>query len=152
MKLERLKYHKMTDAQNNAKKVMEQAGEDIQGMIVGEARDHVDETYEEQREEAKEKAEEKEQQEEKIELRKEQKELLEARIEEAREDSNRAEAAQKKQERDAREEAELLSDMADAGMNVAGANDAVKAEIKDMLNKLKLVEADIKGIEVNEEL
>ena len=37
-------------------------------------------------------------------------------------------------------------------MNVAGANDAVKAEIKDMLNKLKLVEADIKGIEVNEEL
>lgn len=152
MKLERLKYHKMTDAQNNAKKVMEQAGEDIQGMIVGEARDHVDETYEEQREEAKEKAEEKEQQEEKIELRKEQKELLEDRIEEAREDSDRAEAAQKKQERDAREEAELLGDMADAGLNVAGANDTVKAEIKDMLNKLKLVEADIKGIEVDEEL
>lgn len=152
MKIERMKFHKMTDAQNNAKKVMEQASEDIQGMIVGEAKDHVDETYEEQREEAKEKAEEKEEQEEKIELRKEQKELLEARIEEVREDSNEAEAAQKKQDRDAREEAELLSDMADAGLNVAGANDAVKAEIKDMLNKMKLVEADIKGIEVDEEL
>jgi len=152
MKIERLKFHKMTDAQNNAKKVMEQASEDIQGMIVGEAKDHLDETYEEQREEAKEKADEKEEQEEKIELRKEQKELLEARIEEVREDNNEAEAARKKQERDAREEAELLGDMADAGLNVAGASDAVKAEIKDMLNKMKLVEADIKGIKVDEEL
>lgn len=152
IKLERLKFHKMTDAQINAKKVMEQAGEDIQGMIVGEAKDHVDEVYEEQREEAKEKAEEKEEQEEKIELRKEQKELMEERIESIKEDRNEAEAAQKKQERDAREEAELLGDMADAGLNVAGANDSVKAEIKDMLNKLKLVEADIKGIEVDEEV
>lgn len=152
IKQERLKFHKMTDAQNNAKKVMEQASEDIQEMIVGEAKDHVDETYEEQREEAKEKAEQKEEQEEKIELRKEQKELLEARIEESREGSNEAEAAQKKQEKDAREEAEFLSDMADAGLNVAGAGDAVKAEIKDMLNKMKLLEADIKGIKVDEEL
>ena len=152
MKIERLKFHKMVDAQNNAEKVMKEASKDIQSMIVEEAKDHVDETYEEQREAAKEKAEEKEEQEEKVELRKEQKELLEERIDEIREDSNEAEAAQKKQDRDAREEAELLSDMADAGLNVAGANNAVKAEIKDMLNKMKLVEADIKGIEVDEEL
>lgn len=152
MKQERLKFHKMTDAQNDAKKVMEQASEDIQNMIVGEAKDHVDETYEEQREDAKEKADEKEEQEEKLELRKEQKELLEERIESIQAGSNEAEAAQKKQERDAREEAELLGDMADAGLNVAGAGDAVKAEIKDMLHKMKLLEADIKGIEVNEEV
>lgn len=152
IKQERLKQHGMTDAQNNAKKVMDEASKDIQGMVWEEAKDHVDETYEEQREEAKEKAEEKEEQEEKIELREEQKELMEARIEAVREDSNEAEAAQKKQERDAREEAELLGDMADAGLNVAGAGDAVKAEIKDMLNKLKLIEADIKGIEVDEEI
>lgn len=152
IKQERLKHHEMTDAQNNAKKAMDEASKDIQGMIWEEAKDHVDETYEEQREEAKEKAEEKEAQEEKIELRKEQKELLEERIEAVQEDRNEAEAAQKRQERDARDEAELLSDMADAGLNVAGANDAVKAEIKDMLNKLKLVEADIKGIEVDEEI
>lgn len=152
IKQERLKQHEMTDAQNNAKKVMDEASKDIQGMVWEEAKDHVDEAYEEQREEAKEKAEEKEEQEEKIELRKEQKELMEARIEAVREDSNEAEAAQKKQERDAREEAELLGDMADAGLNVAGASDTVKAEIKDMLNKLKLIEADIKGIEVDEEV
>lgn len=152
MKIERLKFHKMTDAQNNADKVMEQAGKDIQGLLVGEAKDHVDETYEEQRESAEKNADEKEEQEEKIELRKEQKELMEARIEEAQQENRDAEKAGKEQERDAREEASLLKDMADAGLNVAGAGDAVKAEIKDMLNKMKLIEADIKGIEVDEEV
>lgn len=152
IKQERLKFHKMTDAQNNAKKVMDEAGKDIQGMIWEEAKDHVDETYEDKREEEKEKAEEKEEQEDKIELRKEQKELMEARIEAVREESHEVQEAQRQQEKDAREEAELLGDMADAGLNVAGANDMVKAEIKDMLNKLKLIEADIKGIEVDEEI
>lgn len=152
IKIERLKFHKMADAQNNAKKVMEQAGKDIQGMLLDEAKDHVDETYEETREEAEEKAEEKEDEEEKIELRKEQKELMEARIDEVREESHKTEEASREQEKDAREEAAFLKDMAEAGMNVAGAGDAVNAEIKDMLNKLKLIEADIKGIEVDEEI
>lgn len=152
MEIERLKYHKMTDAQNNADKVMEQAGKDIQGMLVDEAKDHVDETYEEKREEEEKKADEKEAEEEKIELRKEQKELMEARIDADREDSREAEKAQKEQEKDAREEASLLKDMAGAGMDVAGSGAAVQAEIKDMLNKLKLIEADIKGIEVDEEI
>lgn len=152
MKVERLKYHKMTDAQNNAKKVMEQASEDIQGLLWEDAKDHVDETYEEQREEAEKKAEDKEEQEEKIELREEQRELMEARIEEAQQEGRDAEEVGKERERDAREEASFLKDMADAGLNVAGASDTVKAEIKDMLNKMKLIEADIKGIEVDEEV
>lgn len=152
MKLERLKSHKMTDAQNNAKKVMDEASRDIQGMIWEEAKDHVDETYEEQREAAEKEAEEKEEQEKKIEIRKEQKELMEARIEKAQQENENAEEAGKERERDAREEAGLLKDMADAGLDVAGAGDAVKAEVKDMLNKLKLIEADIKGIKVDEEI
>lgn len=152
MKLERLKFHKMADAKNNADKVMEQASEEIQGMLWDEAKDHVDETYEEKREEAEKKAEERQEEEDKIELRKEQKELIEKRIETAQESTHEAEEAQREQSKDAREEAQLLKDMADAGMDVAGAGDAVKAEIKDMLNKLKLVEADIKGIEIDEEI
>lgn len=152
IKQERLKQHGMIDAQNNAKKVMEQASEDIQGMMVDEAKDHVDETFEEKREEEEKKAEEKEAEEEKIELRKEQKELMEARIDEARAESHEAEEARREQEKDARAEAAFLKDMAEAGMDVAGAGDTVKAEIKDMLNKLKLIDADIKGIEVDEEI
>ncbi len=80
------------------------------------------------------------------------KEILEERIETVREDSRETEKANKEQERNAREEAELLKSMADAGMDVAGSGAGVKAEIKDMLNKMKLLEADIKGIEVDEEI
>ena len=147
-----LKFHKMADAQKNAEKIMEQASEDIQGLLVEEAKDHVDETYEEQREEAKEKAEEKEEQEEKVEDIREEKELIEERIETIKEDSHEAEETRKEQERDARDEAELLKTMADAGMDVAGAGASVQAEIKDMLHKMKLIEADIKGIKVDEEV
>lgn len=152
MKIERLKSHKMTDAQNKAEKVMAEASKEIQGMLIDDAKNHVDETYEEKREEEEKKAEEKEMEEEKIELRKEQRELMEARIDAARADSHEAEEARKEQEKDAREEAAFLRDMAEAGMDVAGSGDSVKAEIKDILNKMKLIEADIKGIEVDEEI
>lgn len=152
MKIERLKFHKMTDAQNNAQKLMEQASEEIKGMLVEDAQDHVKETYEEQREAAEKEAEEKEAQEEKIELRKEQRELMEERIEAAQQENRDAEKAGKERERDAREEAALLKDMADAGLNVAGASDVAQVEIKDMLHKMKLIEADIKGIEVDTEV
>ncbi len=152
MKIERLKFHKMTDAQNNAEKLMEETGKEIVGMLWDEAKDHVDETYEEQREEAKEKAEEKEEQEEKVEDIREEKELIEERIETIKEDSHEAEETRKEQEREARDEAELLKTMADAGMDVAGAGAGVQAEIKDMLHKMKLIEADIKGIKVDEEV
>ncbi len=37
-------------------------------------------------------------------------------------------------------------------MDVAGAGAGVQAEIKDMLHKMKLIEADIKGIKVDEEI
>ena len=152
MKIERLKFHKMADAQDNAEKLLTETGKQIVGMLWEEAKDHVDETYEEKREEEKEKAEEKEEQEEKVEDIREEKEILEERIETVREDSRETEKANKEQERNAREEAELLKSMADAGMDVAGSGEGVKAEIKDMLNKMKLLEADIKGIEVDEEI
>ncbi len=37
-------------------------------------------------------------------------------------------------------------------MDVAGAGAGVQAEIKEMLHKMKLLEVDIKGIEVDEEV
>ena len=152
MKIERLKFHKMADAQKKADQVMEQASEEIIGLLVDEAKDHVDETYEEQREEAEKKAEEKEEQEEKLEKIEKQKELIEARVDAAQEHTHEAEEAQREQEKDAREEAQLMKDMAEGGLDVAGTSSAVKAEIKDMLQKMKLIEADIKGIEVDEEI
>lgn len=127
IRIEQLKHHTMVDAQQNADEIMEQAGKDAIGMLVDEAKDHVDETYEEQREKAKEKAEEKEEQEEKIEARREQ-------------------------EKKAREDSELMENMAEAGMDVAGSAAEVQTEVKDMLRKMKLLDEDLKGAAVDEEL
>lgn len=152
IKLERLKHHEMVDGQKKADKVMEQASKDVIGMLIDEAKDHVDETYEEQREEAKENAEEKEEQEEKIEERREEQEELEQRIDAAKEERHEAEETRREQEKKAREDAQLMEDMAAAGMDVAGSSDAVQAEIKDMLHKMKLLEEDLKGAAVDEEV
>lgn len=152
IKQERLKHHEMTDAQKEADEIMAQASKDAIGLLIDEAKDHVDETYEEEREEAKDKAEEKEEQEEKIEDRREEKEELEARIDEAAAERHETEEARREQEKSAREDAELLENMAQAGMDVAGSSDAVKAELKEMLRKMKLLGEDIKGSAVDEEV
>jgi hypothetical protein len=109
IRLERLKTHDMVDAQKQAEEIMEQSGKEVIGMLIDEAKEHVDETYEEKWEEAKEKAEEKEEQEEKIEDRKEERAEQEARLEDGK-------------------------------------------EIKEMLQKMKLLEEDLKGAEVDTEL
>lgn len=152
IKIERLKHQNMVDAQKKADEIMEKAGRETIGMLVEEAKDHVDETYEDQREEAKEKAEEEEELEEKIEDRQEEKEELEARIDVASAERHEAEESRREREKDAREDAELLKNMAAAGMDVAGSGDAVQTEIKDMLHKMKLLEEDLKGAAVDKEL
>lgn len=152
IRIEQLKHHTMVDAQQNADEIMEQASKDTIGMLVDEAKDHVDETYEEQREEAKEKAEEKEEQEEKIEDRREEKEELEARINAESAERHKAEEAREEQEKKAREDSELMENMAEAGMDVAGSSAEVQAGVKDMLRKMKLLDEDLKGAAVDEEL
>ncbi len=153
MRLERLKQiPPMLKAQQQADKVMEQASDDVIGMLTDEAKEHVDETYEEAREEAKEKAEEKAEQEEKIEDRREEAEKLQEQVDAAKQESHEAEEARREQEEKAREEAEFLDDMSDAGMNVGGNVSDAKVEIKQMLHKMKILEEDLKGALVDEEV
>ena len=100
MKIERLKFHKMADAQDNAEKLLTETGKQIVGMLWEEAKDHVDEEMEETKEEAEEKAEEEASQEEKIEERKEDTAELEQRIDEAhRENEAREELRREAEER-----------------------------------------------------
>ena len=153
IKQERLKYHEMVDAQKNADKVLEAAGKEVVGMLIGEAQDHVDEELEEQVEEAKKEAEEKAEKEEKIEERKEKQEELEARIDEAKAEREEQEARRREAEERSREDAELLDSMMEAGMGGVGATKAdVKAAIKEMLHKMKLLEEDLKGSIVDDKI
>lgn len=147
---ERLKHHEMVKAQKKADAVMEAAGREIVGMLVEEAKDHVDEELEETIEEAKKEAEEKAEEEEKIEERQEQQEELEERIDAFHEKNEQQEEIRKESEERAREDADLLEEMLETDMGNVGSTPDIKAEIKNMLHKMKLLEEDIKGTTVDD--
>lgn len=150
-KLERLKYHEMVNAQKKADEVMDAAGKEILGMLVEEAKDHVDEELEEPREEAKEEAEEKAEEEEKIEEREEKQEELEAQVDAAQVRSEEQEALRREAKERSREDADLLETMMEAGMGNVGNVSDVQSEIKNMLHKMKLLEEDLKGSTVDDQ-
>lgn len=152
IKQERLKYHEMVNAQNKADKVLEAAGKEILGMLIEESKDHVDEELEEPREEAKEEAEKKAEEEEKIEQREEKQAELEAQVDAAHERSKEQEAVRRDARERSREEADLLETMIEAGVGNVGNVSDVQSEIKNMLHKMKLLEEDLKGSNVDEEL
>lgn len=123
-KLERLKSHAMVDAQKEADAVMEQAAKDIIGMVVDEAKDNIDKEMEEKRETAKEKA--------------AKEEELEAKIEKARDE-------RKEKEKITEDILEATTEMAKNTTELGTA----QQEIRDMMNKMKLIEDDIKGAAVD---
>lgn len=122
--LERLKTHPMVDAQKEAESILEEAGREIVGMLVDEGKEHVDEELEEKKEEAEKKAEEKEEQEEKLEKAKEEK---------------------KEQEELTEDILETTEKLIRQGTDMK----AAKQEIQEIMNKMKLVEEDIKGAAVD---
>lgn len=126
-KIERLKTHPMVDAQNEAETILEAASDEIVGMLFEEAKDHIDEEEEKKKEAAKEKAEEKKE--------------LEARIEKTKEEK-------KEKEKLTEEILEGASEVADNSKNL----EAAQQELKDMMNKMKLIEDDIKGAAVDKAL
>lgn len=149
---ERLKDHGMTDAKKEAEEILADAGKEIIGMLAGEAQDYIDETLEEKREEAKEKAEEKEEQEEKLEEQRAEKEEQRIQLEIEQEESKEAEKIKAEQRQRAREQADLLEAAGnDLVLPSANASEA-KAQIKAMLQRMKLLEEDLKGANVDKKV
>ena len=123
-KIERLKSHAILDAEKQADSIMEEASKEIFGMLIDEAKEHIDEEAEKQEEKAK--------------AEKEKQEEFQERIDAAKE---------KKKENE-----ELTEDILEGvSENASMASDvsAVQQEIKDMMNKMKLIEDDIKGVAVD---
>ena len=115
----------MLKAQDRADAIEDATSKEIMGMLVDEAKEHIDEEAKESEEKAKEKQEKEEDLEEKIdaarERRKEEEELTEDIVESAQ----------------------------DLNVTAANVNDAHK-DIKDMMNKLALIEEDMKGAAVDQ--
>ena len=137
--IESLKHHYMLDAQDQAEQIMDAARDEIVGMAVEGGMDHLDEEAEERAEKAKELKEEREEREERIEEQKENLEEQEERIDRQREN--------RKAQEDILEDM-LLDDM----ITLDQAKSDVQSEVQDILRKMKLIEEDLKGAVVDQNL
>ena len=123
---ERLKKDPMVKAQKEAEAIKESAGKEILGMLVEEGKEHIDEEQEEREEKAEETKEKKEEQEELLEKRRTEREEAEKRAEELAESMPME---------------ELL------GLDMTKSD--FQTEIQNIVDKMKLVEEDIKGAMVD---
>lgn len=145
IKLEKLKSDPMVEAQKSAEELLKAASDEIIGMLKDEAVDHIDEELEEKKEEAKEAAEKKEEKEERQEEIEEKRAIQEAMIAKTKEAVEKAEAAKKRRE---------MPDVSiEETMDLVHPN-AQTQDVQKMLNDLKnsmnLLEADLKGIQIDE--
>ena len=115
----------MGAAFEQADAVMGAASDEIMGMLIAEGKDHIDEKQEEEKKTAEEAADKKKELEEKLHARKDEK----------------------------KEQEELTKNIVEAANKQAGGADSLaqaQQEIKDMMNKLKLIEDDVKGAAVDQ--
>lgn len=141
-RLERLKKDFIREAQKEENEVLAAASKEIIGMLVDEAKDHMDEKSEELQEKAEEKKEEKEAEQEKIDAAKEKKEEMEALANPEKVSSEQTAATQV---------APPSGDkMTEAMVQLDSNKGDYQKEIEEMMRKMKLVAEDIKGIKVDE--
>jgi len=145
--LERLKSDPMVEAQKTADAIEAAANEEIIGMAMQQAKEHIDEKMEEAQEKAEEKAEEEEEKEEKLEDLKEIKALQEAIIEGTKEAVAEAEA--RRQENEA---PDLPLDELIKLTQMNTETDRAQKSLDEIKYSMALLEADLKGIEIDEEI
>lgn len=147
IKLARLKEHPMVDAQNAADEIMDAANKEIVGMLMQDAKDHVDEQMEEAQKKAEENMEEKEQREEELEEIK-----LERAIERAMLEGTDEAVEEAKQIKRRNETADIrLDEMVDITSGDKVQKD-VNQNLSDIKSNMKVLEADLKGIQVDEQV
>lgn len=149
IKNERMKEHTMLDAQKEAEDVLEDAGKEIIGMLIGESQDHIDKELAEKIEKAKEEAKEKEEQEEKLEERREEKEEQQEQLEIRQEENREAEEIKTEQRKNARKQSDLLEEVQSNSILPSSNTAEAQLAIKEMLQRMKLLEEDLKGASVD---
>ena len=146
IRLERLESDPMVEAEKNADQIMENASKEIIGLLKQEAIDNMDEKQQEAEEKAKDTKEEKKEEEKKLEEQKLERAKQEAMMMQTKEAARKIRAQQKRVE---------ASDV-DMGEIVTLARDYRQPEnvsqtLNEIKNNMKLLEADLKGIQVDEE-
>ena len=145
--LERLKSDPMVDAQKTADAIEEAANKEIISMAMQEAKEHIEEKMEEAQEKAEEKAEEEEVKEERLENLEELKAMQEAIVEGTKEAVAEAEARRKENEAP-----DLPLDELIKLTQVNKESDRAQRTLDEIKYSMNLLEADLKGIEIDEEI
>ena len=144
---EKNKNHAMVDAQNEAEAIMDAAEKSVVGMIMNDAKDKIDEKTREEQEKAEEKKEEEEKQE-KIEAeRAEKKAIQEALAEGSKEAVQEARDQSRQRGNDDLELTDVLG--SDPMQRIENAGN-VNAALDELKNKMALIDADLKGIKIDE--
>lgn len=138
--LERLKHNPMLKATKEADGILEAANKEIIGMLMDEAKDHIDEKQEEELEKAEERKEEKEEEEKRLEEAKERREEMEALAD--------PEKAKEKRKQDSQEIPDNGA-VTEQIVKIDKVKNDVQQEIADMMSQMKLVVEDVKGIKVD---
>ena len=144
---EKNKNHAMVDAQNEAEAIMDAAEKSVVGMVMNDAKDKIDEKAREEQEKAEEKKEEEEKQE-KIEAERAEKKAIQEALAEGTKDA--VQEAEKESRR--REGADLdLTDVIGKDPTQRLENGGnVNAALDELKNKMALIDADLKGIKIDE--
>lgn len=143
MKLERLKEDPMVKAAKQADEIMQAAQKGIISELFDESVEHVEEEQEEKTEEAEKKASEEQEKEEKIEERKEKEEEQQEIIEEIQDSVSQKIKITEKMKADQRD-AKDMELQAEASKDLS-----VSERLAKILDKLKLLEEDLKGADID---
>lgn len=148
IRLERLKTHPMIDAEKEADSILDVANDDIKGMLIEDAVDNIDKKQEENEEKAKDASDEKKEKEEQLEAAEEKRAVQEALILRTKEAIEEAKSVQKRNEAPDME----MEDMIDlTKITTSGSGKDVKQSLDDIKSSMKVLEADLKGIKVDQE-
>lgn len=143
-----LKADPMIEASKNAEEIMEAANEQIIGLALQESKELVDEKMKEVEEKAKEKAEEKKEKETQIAEMQQKRAIKEALIEGSEEAVERAKAKLRRSERAETDYLEMMDFISISNIQ----HTDVQADLDEIKSNMNLLEADLKGIEVDEQV
>lgn len=145
--LEKLKSDPMVKAQDAADNIRAVANDEIVGMLVSEATENIDKELEEEKEKADKKAEEQKKKDEQLEQIELKRAVAEAMTQKTEEAIEKAKEKAKEQEAPELDMAELL----DVTSQKLPSKD-VQQGLSDIKSSMKVLEADLKGIKVDEEV
>lgn len=148
IKIEALKHSPMTDAQKEMKEIYKQASDEIVGMIRQEGVEHLDELQKENEEKGEKTEEEQKEQEEELAETKEQRAIEEAMITGSEEAVKKAEAIHRQNEANTDIEMDPVMDYD----KLTAASGDVSKSLNEIKASMNLLEADLKGIQVDEEV